>query len=61
MTRSHAQQYAPPTDPYAPLRCPDCKHLRYADEQPGDPCRFCGEACPHHETLIERTRRGEPS
>lgn len=48
-------------DPYASFRCPDCGHLSYADEQAGDPCRWCGPACPNHETLIERTRRTEGS
>lgn len=61
MTRAHASGYAPPPDPYAPLRCPDCKHLRYADEKPGDLCRFCGDSCPSHEMQIERTRREEAS
>jgi hypothetical protein len=59
MTRAHNATYAPPSDPYAPLRCPDCGHLRYEDEDAGDPCRFCGPDCVNHETLIERTRRGE--
>lgn len=59
MTRSHASAYAPPADPYTLVRCPDCQHLRYTDEKPGDPCRWCGPACVNHETLIERTRRGE--
>lgn len=61
MSRTHASDYAPPPDPYAPMRCPDCRHLRYADEREGDPCRWCGDACPHHETAIERTRRNEGS
>lgn len=61
MTRAHASSYASPADPYAPVRCPDCKHLRYADEKPGDPCRWCGPSCADHETLIERTRRVEGS
>lgn len=46
MTRDHASQYAKPGDPYAHARCVNCRHLRYADEKPGDPCRFC--ACADH-------------
>ena len=61
MARAQGSGYAPPPDPYKPMRCPDCKHIRYADESPGDPCRFCGPACPDHSTPIERARRGEGS
>lgn len=41
MSRTHTSQYAPAADPYAAHRCVNCKHLRYRDENPGDPCRFC--------------------
>ncbi|MFF5261301.1 hypothetical protein ACFY4C_20355 [Actinomadura viridis] len=61
MSRTHASSYTPPADPYASRRCPDCKHLRYADEEPGDPCRWCGTGCPKHETSAERSARREES
>lgn len=44
MTRQHVSRYQPPADPYAHARC-ECRHLVYADAQPGDPCRFFGEGC----------------
>lgn len=61
MTRRQDAAYTPPSDPYAPMRCPDCKHLRYADEQAGDPCRWCGGRCPNHATPLERADRGDGS
>jgi hypothetical protein len=61
MTRGHASGYAPPADPYEAARCPDCRHLRYADEAPGAPCRWCGPACANHGTPLERIRGGEAS
>lgn len=30
-----------PHDRYASARCVNCRHLRYLDEKPGDPCQFC--------------------
>lgn len=33
-------------DYYAEHRCPLCKHLRYADQAPGDSCKFCD--CTEH-------------
>lgn len=41
MSRDHAQQYAKPGDVYAFARCVNCRHLRYPDEKPGDPCQWC--------------------
>lgn len=59
MTRSHSSRYARPADPYKQYRCPDCKHIRYAGERAGDPCRWCGDACPNHATPLERAERGD--
>lgn len=59
--RTHDATYAPPADPYAAVRCPGCKHLRYADEEPGDLCRWCGPACANHGTPLERACGGEAS
>ena len=39
MTREHAQTYAKAPDRYAAARC-ECRHLVYADDTPGDSCRF---------------------
>lgn len=33
-------------DDYAAHRCVNCKHLRYAGQAPGDPCRYC--PCAEH-------------
>lgn len=44
-------------DPYADRRCPNCRHLRYGDEKPDDPCRFC--PCTDHATPAE-TASAEP-
>jgi hypothetical protein len=41
MTRRHDERATSAQDPYAAHRCLNCRHLRYADEQPGDPCRHC--------------------
>jgi hypothetical protein len=38
-------------DPYAGYRC-TCKHLVYADDQPGGKCRFCG--CTDHQAPASR-------
>ena len=45
MTRQHASRYQAPADPYAAHRCA-CKHLVYADDVIGNPCRFFAEGCP---------------
>lgn len=59
MTGRNEPRYRSPWDPYEQVRCLNCGHLRYADEQPGDPCRFCGPQCARHETPAERARREE--
>lgn len=46
MTREHTQGYTLPTDPYAAHRC-GCGHIVYADDQPGERCRwnYVGAGC----------------
>lgn len=45
MARDHDPRYKPAADPYAHARCA-CGHLVYADDVPGEACRFCG--CTEH-------------
>jgi hypothetical protein len=62
MTRIDAPTYVKPADPYAFARC-ECDHLVYADDVPGDPCRFtavglCGCSI-HWAPLDDLARRGD--
>jgi hypothetical protein len=41
----------PTYDPYAEHRC-KCRHIVYADDQPGGKCRFCG--CTDHQAPASR-------
>jgi hypothetical protein len=45
-------------DHYAAHRCVNCRHLRYANQKPGDPCQFC--PCTEHVVPADQAEAARP-